>query len=107
MHVKTASDPDSFDELIHAPLRLRICAILSPAQWAEFALLRDRLEVADSVLSKHLKQLGEAGYVQIERFNKLGRSHVRISLTTRGREAYVGHVRALQRLTAGTTPEAE
>ena len=60
-----------FDELIHAPLRLRICASLAPVQWAEFAHLKENLNVSDSVLSKHLKQLTDAGYIDIERFVKL------------------------------------
>ncbi len=97
---KSSSDA-RFDELIHAPLRLRICASLAPVQWAEFAHLRGLLDVADSVLSKHLKQLADAGYVGIERFTKLGRSHVRVSLTKTGRRAYVGHVTALREITAG------
>lgn len=90
------SSPPSFDELIHAPVRLRICASLAPVQWAEFSPLRDALAVADSVLSKHLKQLADAGYVHIERFARGGRSHVRLALTTEGRKAYVGHVAALR-----------
>lgn len=90
------SSPIAFEELIHAPVRLRICAGLAPVQWAEFAQLRDALGVADSVLSKHLKQLTDAGYVDIERFSKGGRSHVRVALTVAGRKAYVGHVAALR-----------
>lgn len=95
------SDPSStgrFDELIHAPLRLRICASLAPVQWAEFPQLRDALDVADSVLSKHLKQLADAGYVSIDKYAKRGRSHTRISLTREGRIAYVGHVAALREM---------
>lgn len=88
-----------FDELIHAPIRLRICANLAPVQCIEFAYLRDTLDVADSVLSKHLKQLADAGYVHLERFIRGGRSHVRAALTRKGRKAYVGHVTALQAIT--------
>lgn len=88
-----------FDELIHAPTRLLICANLAPVQWVEFAYLRDALEVADSVLSKHLKQLSDAGYVHIERFTKSGRSYVRAALSKKGRKAYVGHVAALRAIT--------
>jgi len=92
-----------FDDLIHAPLRLRICASLSPVEWATFSQLRDVLHVTDSVLSKHLKQLSTAGYVEVERFSKLGRSHVRVSLSAAGRTAYVGHVAALRSITAAET----
>lgn len=92
------SNPAAFDELIHAPVRLRICASLAPVQWAEFAQLRDALGVADSVLSKHLKQLVDARYAQVERFTRGGRSHVRVALAVEGRRAYVGHVAALRAL---------
>lgn len=96
------SNPVKFDELIHAPVRLRICASLAPAQWAEFAQLRDSPGVADSVLSKHLEQLTEAGYPYVERFTRGGRSHVRVALTAEGRKAYVGHVGHVAALRAMT-----
>lgn len=101
MEMNKPSSNAQFDELIHAPIRLRICASLAPVQWAEFAHLRGILDVADSVLSKHLKQLADAGYIGIERFTKLGRSHMRVSLTKSGRQAYVSHVAALREITAG------
>ena len=53
--------PPLFDPVIHAPGRLQICAILSSVDEAEFALIRDTIQVSDSVLSKHLKQLEDAG----------------------------------------------
>jgi DNA-binding transcriptional MocR family regulator len=56
-------DQPAFDELIHAPKRLRICAVLAAATAAEFATLRDALDVSDSVLSKHLTALESAGYI--------------------------------------------
>lgn len=97
--MNAVSDGARFDELIHAPIRLRLCASLAPVEWAEFSHLREVLGVTDSVLSKHLKQLTDTGYVQVERFTKLGRSHVRVSLTSAGRRAYVGHVAALRHIT--------
>ena len=52
----------AFDTLIHAPGRLQICAMLSAVDEAEFATVREQVEVSDSVLSKHLKALGDLGY---------------------------------------------
>lgn len=97
--MKTSSSQPLFDELIHAPIRLRLCAGLATVQWAEFAQLRETLKISDSVLSKHLKQLSDVGYLQVERFLKAGRSHLRVSLTSKGRAAYVGHVAALRAIT--------
>lgn len=88
----------AFDPVIHAPGRLQICAILSSVEEAEFAMLRDTLKVSDSVLSKHLKQLEEAGHVAARKAALDGRQRTWLSLTAGGRRAFAGHVAELQRL---------
>lgn len=89
-----------FDEVIHAPNRLRITAALSTVESADFSIIRDLLGVSDSVLSKHVKPLGEAGYVDITK--TVIDSHVRTSLalTAKGRKAYRAHIDALREITA-------
>ncbi len=89
-----------FDEIIHAPKRLQICAFLIPLQDAEFQVIRDELEVSDSVLSKHLKHLDAAGYVKFRKGAVNGRQRMWASMTTKGRRAFAGHVQELQRLIA-------
>ena len=54
-----------FDEIVHAPNRLQICAILSAVSSADFATVRECLGAADSVLSKHFRVLHEAGYIDV------------------------------------------
>ena len=92
--------PD-FDEVIHAPNRLRICAFLDATTSAEFGSVRDMLGVADSVTSKHLKVLQEAGYVTLTKPTGRGRVHTWVELTAAGRRAYAGHVAALKQLVDG------
>ena len=94
-----------FDTVIHAPNRLQICAFLSPLQEAEFQVLRDELDVSDSVLSKHLKQLEEAGYVKFRKSAVNGRQRVWATLTNSGRKAFASHVEELKRL-AGVVNES-
>ncbi len=89
-----------FDDIIHAPRRLQICAFLIPLQDAEFQVLRDELEVSDSVLSKHLKHLDAAGYVKFRKGAVNGRQRMWASMTSKGRRAFAGHVQELQRLIA-------
>lgn len=84
--------------VIHAPNRLRICALLTPLQEAEFRVLRDELGVSDSVLSKHLKQLEEAGYVAFRKGAVNGRQRMWAGLTKAGRKAFSEHVEALNQL---------
>ena len=88
--------------VIHAPNRLRICALLTPLQEAEFQVLRDELGVSDSVLSKHLKQLENAGYVSFRKSKVNGRQRMWTGLTKAGREAFSRHVMALNQLASLT-----
>ena len=87
-----------FDELIHPGTRLSIVALLASTAWAEFAFLRDQLDLSDSALSKQLSTLEEAGYVIIERPLREHRRRVRARLTEVGRAAFHGHVAALQQI---------
>lgn len=87
-----------FDPVIHAPGRLQICAILSGVDEAEFATIRDAIKVSDSVLSKHLRLLEEAGYLKPRKAAVDGRQRTWLSMTKAGREAFSAHVRELQRL---------
>lgn len=90
----------AFDELIHAPLRLQICAMLAPVQSLPFADIRDRLDISDSVLSKHLSALSDAGYVEVSRVRANSRSRREVTLTKPGRAALHGHLAALQAIVA-------
>ena len=90
----------SFDSTIHAPNRLQICALLAPLDDAEFQFLRDSLEVSDSVLSKHIKQLEEAGYVKQRKEKVDGRQRTWVYLTDIGRSAFASHVEALKSIVA-------
>jgi|TARA_R110002167_G_C12358473_1_gene622922 DNA-binding MarR family transcriptional regulator len=87
-----------FDSIIHAPNRLQICALLSPLEDAEFQFIRDQLGVSDSVLSKHVKQLEDAGYVKQRKENANGRQRTWLYLTEAGRKAFKGHVAKLMRI---------
>ncbi|MHA7281908.1 transcriptional regulator [Arthrobacter sp. TMS2-4] len=89
-----------FDDVIHAPLRLRICGLLRPVDRLDFAVLRTALEVSDATLSKHLKTLAEAGYLVSDKTASTERSDARrvmwLSLSRAGRAAFDGHIQALR-----------
>jgi DNA-binding MarR family transcriptional regulator len=89
-----------FDEVIHPSTRLSIVALLASTDWADFSFVRDRLGLSDSALSKQFSVLEDAGYVTIERLVTNRRRRVRVSLTDEGRNAFDGHVAALQSVIA-------
>ncbi|MEN3167433.1 transcriptional regulator [Gluconobacter sp. OJB] len=87
-----------FDPVIHPPVRLQLAAALSEVNDMEFGRARDLLGVSDSVLSKHLAQMQEAGYVRLRKAPLGGRQRTWLVLTVQGRTALKAHVRALQDL---------
>jgi DNA-binding MarR family transcriptional regulator len=93
---------DGFDQLIHAPVRLRICAALDPVREIEFGALLSMLDISKSALSKHVSMLAEADYVAQRRAVRDTRQRVWLSLTGTGRSAYRGHVAALHRIVGHT-----
>ncbi|MFI1968257.1 transcriptional regulator [Streptomyces cinnamoneus] len=87
---------DGFNDTIHAPNRLRICAALDAVEEIEFATIRETLGVSPSVLSKHVTVLSDAGYVEQRRGVRDTRQRVWLKLTKTGRAAYHAHLAALR-----------
>jgi DNA-binding MarR family transcriptional regulator len=92
--------PITLDPQLHAPARLQIATVLANADSAEFSRLREIAGVSDSVLSKHLSALVEAGYVRQTKSALDGRQRTWASFTRAGRKAFAAHMRALQALVA-------
>jgi DNA-binding MarR family transcriptional regulator len=93
------------DELIHSPVRFSIMATLAAAEHAEFGFVRDLVEVSDSVLSKQIALLEDAGYLEVHKGYVGKRPRTRLSLTDTGRAAFQQHVAVLQEI-ASTAPPA-
>lgn len=100
MTERTTGPVAGFDEIIHAPNRLRICATLAGVGEAEFGAVRELLGVAPSVLSKHVAVLADAGYVTQRRAVRDTRQRVWLRLTKKGRAAYAAHLAALRAIVA-------
>lgn len=95
----------TFDELVHSPTRLRICAALDGSTEVEFSAIQDALGISASLLSKQLKVLSDAGYVQLaSRRQPIGRPRVWVAFTPSGRRAFTSHVAALRALLGPATP---
>ena len=86
------------DPVLHAPARLQIAAVLAKVTQVEFARLREITQVSDSVLSKHLAALVDAGYVNLRKAALDGRQRTWASFTGRGAKAFRTHMAALRAL---------
>lgn len=87
--------------LLNAPVRLSVVAALAPVKKAEFGFVRDLVEVSDSVLSKQVSALEEAGWVAVEKGRVGRRPRTWLALTAEGRAVYQQHVAALRAIAAG------
>lgn len=87
------------DEIIHAPVRLSIMAALAAVDRADFRFLKETIEVSDSLLSKHMLTLEEAGYVEVHKGFVGKRPRTSLSLTDEGRAAFAAYTAVLRRIT--------
>ncbi len=91
-----------FDDAIHAPTRLRVCALLRVTGVAEFNTIATTLELSEAALSKTIRNLAELGYVLTVKQASPARADARrttsVALTLRGRAAIDGHLAALREL---------
>jgi len=96
----------SLDEFVHTPARLSILSLLAPADWVAFSFLRDAIATTDSALSKQLKTLEEAGYIEAFK-DRSARRSTSVRMTEPGRAAFEAYLGALEQLVArsrGTAP---
>lgn len=84
------------DKHLQAPARLELMAIVSAASEVEFVVLRERLDLSDSVLSKHVTTLVDAGYARSRKGTHDGRRTTWVSSTAAGRRVLAAHVAALR-----------
>ena len=85
----------SLDPLIHRPITLSVASALSAVDEADFATVRDIVEISDSVLSKQITALEQAGYLKVRKAFVGRRPRTYLSLTVRGRAALAAHLKAL------------
>ena len=90
-----------FEPLLQAAARLQVMAVLVQVQEAEFARLKELTSTSDSVMSKHLSALADAGLIKLTKATADGRQRTWASVTRTGRRIFHHHVAALQRIVAG------
>jgi len=88
----------ALDDLLAHPVRFSIAALLFAASKVEFSFVRDHVEVTDSMLSKQVSLLEQAGYVKVDKGFVGKRGRTWLSLTREGRRAFERHVAALREI---------
>ena len=79
-------------------IRLGIMSALMVNEYMDFNSLKELLEVTDGNLASHLKSLEKSGYVTVRKefFNR--KPNTRYYATETGKEDFIRHIRAIERL---------
>jgi DNA-binding MarR family transcriptional regulator len=91
---------EHLDDVVHHRTRLGILAVLREVDRAEFGYLRDTLHLTDGNLSRHLRTLEQAGYIEVHKGYHGRRPRTWLSLTTGGTRALDQEIVALRALVA-------
>ncbi len=95
------------DDALSNGVRFSIVAALQGVQRAEFALVRDSVEITDSALSKQCALLENVGYVEVTKGRVGRRPRTWLALTPAGRDALGRHLAALRTIAGLPIAEAE
>jgi DNA-binding MarR family transcriptional regulator len=85
-------------DLLGHPVRFSIAAMLAAASKVEFSFARDHVEVTDSILSKQVSAMEQAGYVRVDKGHVGKRPRTWLSLTKEGRRTFQRHMAALREI---------
>ena len=91
-------DIHAIDEVIHGRMRLGVMAYLVGAGTADFSTLKERLQASDGNLSVHLRKLEQAGYVAIRKTFQGRKPLTEVTLTAKGRNAFVRYIDSMSGL---------
>lgn len=92
------------DDAVHQRTRLGILAVLCEGGRADFAYLRETLELTDGNLSRNIRRLEDAGYVRVDKVIEGRRPRTWLSATRAGRQALDTEVAALREIIARLDP---
>jgi len=95
------------DNALSNGVRLSIAAALQGVERAEFALVRDSVEITDSALSKQCALLESIGYIEVTKGRVGRRPRTWLALTAAGHKALSSHLTALSAIADLSTIPAE
>jgi len=97
----------SLDDVLSNGVRFSIVAALQGVDRAEFALVRDSVEITDPALSKQCALLETAGYLEVTKGRVGRRPRTWLALTDDGRAALARHLTALRAIAELPMAEAD
>ena len=103
-HARVTHPRHQLDDLLGHPVRFSIVAMLAAANKIEFSFVRDQLEISDSMLSKQVSVLEQAGYVNVDKGFIGKRARTWLSISRVGRSTFERHIAALRMIAGDGEP---
>ena len=100
-HAGAVPDPHPrtrLDDSFSTPVRFSLMAALGDSIELDFATLAGILQANDSVLSKAIAHLQDAGYITSRKVYVGSRPRTWVRATRTGSDAFAGHLRALREI---------
>ena len=95
---ETSNPLADINQIIHAPARLRILALLYVVTNLDYVFLKNQSDLSWGNLATHLKKLEEARYISIEKGYHGKKPQSKIQLTSEGRKAFQEYKKSLQQV---------
>ena len=86
------------DDIFHSKARLGIMTLLMAWGKADFATLKQHLELTDGNLGAHIRVLEQAGFVEVEKTFVARKPRTVLKASLQGRTAFRGYLSELERL---------
>ena len=97
MSSKSNNPYENLERIFHEPNRLAIMSLLCGATHGlTFNELKERCDLTDGNLSRHLKALEDGGAVSIKKSFVGVRPQTMISLSSKGRQNFLDYLKALE-----------
>ena len=85
------------ERIFHEPSRLAIISALCASDGTlSFNQLKDECNLTFGNISSHLKTLGDAGIIQIQKSFVNNKPHTKVSITDEGRERFIDYLKTLE-----------
>ncbi|MCX6236055.1 MAG: transcriptional regulator [Bacteroidia bacterium] len=88
---------NDLDPLLHSQLRLAIISMLVSSEKVEFTHIQEETKAAAGNISIQIKNLQEAGYIEVEKTFKNNYPKTMLSITHKGVKAFESYINNLKK----------
>ncbi|HXB40531.1 MAG TPA: transcriptional regulator [Bacteroidia bacterium] len=89
---------EDLNKAFESRIRLGIMSVLMVNDWADFATLKETLDITDGNLASHIAALEKLDYVQVKKQFVGKKPNTSYTVTRAGKKAFNEHLNALEKL---------